>query len=490
MGLLDFILEEAASRTGSRLGRLYWYDVRRGAYGIRFRGGLEGRPVESLEDAGIWGEAARRGTPFIDNDIRGDGTREPKERLLAVPIPEDGAPAALICVADKASDYGQEDLRIVGRLAAWAFQAGDGKRESMGRLAGSVAHDFNNLLVPILGYADLLLKDTPSGAYGHEELLQIVQAAELGKDLARRLLEFGRKKAAAMNPMDLAGALRAFRGLLRRSVRGDVRLHFQIPEAPLPVCADRGQIELAVMNLVLNAQDAMPTGGDLTVCLSAADAGPQDPPGTGRVALLAVSDTGSGMGREVLARLSEPFFTTKEKGTGLGLATVYGTVRRHGGRVLVDSEVGRGSVFTIRLPLMRESAVPPRVTGPETGLPWTGKTVLVVEDDECVRDLTCRMLERLGCGTFRASDAVGAMAVMEEHGYAVGAVITDLVIPDMNGRELARRLAAARPGLRILTMSGYAESVEDGAQDGGSAGFIQKPFTMETLSEELRKLWS
>jgi signal transduction histidine kinase/CheY-like chemotaxis protein len=369
--------------------------------------------------------------------------------------------------------------------------------ESVGRLAAGVAHDLNNLLAPILGYADILLDEIPEAGPHREELQQIKHAAERARDLTRQLLAFGRKQLLSMALLDLRNVVAGFQGLLQRTLREDIRLDVRLPGSLGAVRADAAQIEQVMMNLAVNAQDAMPEGGVLTMELAdtAVDqvmAARQPGLTPGPYVTLVMTDTGHGMDQDTLRLVCEPFFTTKDrgKGTGLGLSTVYGIVKQHGGHLQIESTEGKGSSFTIylhRIEGPQDLRVPASVPSPpaERG----SEHVLVVEDNDAVRTMTCQILERLG---YRVTSAAGGQAgldLVRAGGDPIGLLLTDVVLPDMSGRDVFERLSALQPGLRVLYMSGYAGEVisthgvlEEGVQ------FIQKPFAPQSLARKLRQV--
>jgi PAS domain S-box-containing protein len=368
------------------------------------------------------------------------------------------------------------------------------KLESIGRLAGGVAHDFNNLLTVILGYTEILQHDAPDRLRRSEELEEIRQAALRARDLTIQLLAFARRQVIAPRIVDPNELATAMERLLRRLLGEDIELVTRLESDPWPIQADPAQLEQVIMNLAVNARDAMPEGGTLTIetrneALSETHAtriGVE----AGSYLVLAVTDTGVGMSPETMEHLFEPFFTTKGpgKGTGLGLATVYGVVRQNGGHIRVSSELDRGTTFEMRFPRAAErvvvessDAVPSLLRGRET--------VLVVEDDAPVRVLTIRSLRKSGYRVLAASSGREALEVAAHEAGPIDLLITDLVMPGMGGREVARLLGAERPALRILFVSGYTRdslTVEGVAGDGGS--FLPKPFTPLQLFETVRRI--
>jgi two-component system, cell cycle sensor histidine kinase and response regulator CckA len=370
------------------------------------------------------------------------------------------------------------------------------KMEAIGQLAGGVAHDFNNLLTIISGYTELLLDTTPAGEPNRELLDEIHRAAERSAALTRQLLAFSRKQVLAPRLIDLNDVVRDTEKLLRRLIGEDIRLTTELHPEPLSVRADPGQMEQVLMNLAVNARDAMPQGGDLTIRTSRVvwtDPEAIQRPGgrPGPYAVLEVSDTGSGMPDEVRRRVFEPFFTTKEagRGTGLGLSVVHGIVLQSEGHIDLESTLGHGTTFRIFLPHIQERAAgfePPSLL--TNAAPGTG-TVLVVEDEAALRALSSRILRQSGYVVLEAGDGEQALRIAAEHPGTIDLLVTDVVMPVMGGRNLAERLCDLRPGIKVLYVSGYTDDaiVRHGvAQD--QVAFLQKPFTPQALSEQTRQL--
>ncbi len=372
------------------------------------------------------------------------------------------------------------------------------KMEAVGQLAGGVAHDFNNLLTIINGYSDLLLEGLPPDDPSRELLGEIHKAGERSAGLTRQLLAFSRQQVLAPRVLDLNAVVADTTSLLRRVIGEDVRLATAPARALWPVKADPGQIEQVLLNLAVNARDAMPTGGTLTVEtrnveLGAGDAAAYPGVRTGPHVLLAVSDTGCGMPPEVLARIFEPFFTTKEvgKGTGLGLATVYGIVKQSGGHVAVDSAVGRGTTFKVYLPRpeVEASAGASGDRSVTPALPRGTETVLLVEDDDGVRALTRHILRGAGYTVLEAGDGAGAVRSAAGHRGPVHLLITDVVMPGEGGGSVAERVRALCPAVRVLYVSGYTDDavVRHGILYEG-VDFLQKPYTPAALARVVREV--
>ena len=369
------------------------------------------------------------------------------------------------------------------------------KMEAIGRLAGGVAHDFNNLLTAILGYCELLLPDLDPADPRHADIAEIRKAGMRGAALTRQLLAFSRKEVIEPTRLDLNVVVADMRPMLGRLIREDVLVVLGPWPEPAPIMADRGQVDQVVMNLAVNAQDAMPDGGTLTIEIANVELDERYAKAhlgvtPGRHAVLTVSDTGTGMTPQVLARLFEPFFTTKAvgKGTGLGLATVDGIVARSGGSVSVHSELGKGTSFKVYFPWADAAStvvdVPPLVVRPRAG----AETVLVVDDADELRELTRRLLERQGYTVLVAANAADALQLFERN-PSIDVLLTDVVMPGASGPELTKQLVEHRPGLKVLYMSGYADDViaQHGVLNPGIA-FLPKPFTSETLGRKLREV--
>jgi PAS domain S-box-containing protein len=369
------------------------------------------------------------------------------------------------------------------------------KMEAVGRLAGGIAHDLNNLLTPILGYAALFQEEFGAGDPRRENAEAIYDSGEKARVLVRQLLAFGRKQPLEVQSVDLNVVVSGFQELLRRTLREDIRIELDLASSVMTVRADPGQIEQVLMNLVINAQDAMPEGGWLTlrtanVDLSQSGADKGEPVSQGPYVMLAVCDTGCGMDMEVQERVFDPFFTTKEKGkgTGLGLATVYGIVRQHGGTIRAASIPGKGSTFTMYLPAAPEHKAKSRAATESSGTAGNGETVLVAEDNEVVRNLACSMLRRLGYTVISGRTARDCLSIAAERTRNIDLLLSDVVMPDMNGRELYERVRSYCPGVRVVFMSGYPDEViaDRGVLQKGIR-LIQKPFTLEQLAEKVGK---
>ena len=367
------------------------------------------------------------------------------------------------------------------------------KMEAVGQLAGGIAHDFNNLLTAILGNTQLLLRDLPPGDAKRGDVEEIRKASERAASLTRQLLAYSRRQMLQPEVLDLNGVVAEMDRMLRRLIGEHIALVTVLAPELGRVRADPNQLEQVIVNLAVNARDAMPDGGKLTietanVELDATYAQAHLGSVPGAYAMVAVTDTGVGMDATVRAHLFEPFFTTKEvgKGTGLGLATVYGIVKQSDGYISVYSEVGRGTSFKIYLPRI-DTPAPVEASAAKDRPDRGTETILVVEDEPAVLSLSRRALEAQGYVVLAASDASDAMRVVERHGGTIHLLLTDVVMPGLSGRELADRLATRRPGIRVLYMSGYPGDavVQHGALPHGSA-FLQKPFSPDGLASKVR----
>jgi CheY-like chemotaxis protein len=369
------------------------------------------------------------------------------------------------------------------------------KMEAIGRLAGGVAHDFNNLLTAILGYCELLLVDLGPTDLHHTDVVEIQKAGERAAELTRQLLAFSRKQIIEPTVLDLNRVVTDLQSMLGRLIEEDVKVMLALGPDLARVKADRGQVEQIVLNLAVNARDAMPAGGTLTIETANVEldehyASAHFCVKPGPYVVLTVTDTGTGMTPLVQARLFEPYFTTKEpgKGTGLGLATIHGIVTRSGGSVHVYSEVGRGTSFKVYFPKVDSAEMVVEtaraVSRPHAG----GQTVLLVEDSEGLRDLARRLLERQGYTVLAAGNAEEALQLFE-HNARIDVLLTDVVMPGASGPELTRQLIERRPELRVIYMSGYTEEaiVHHGVLHSGVA-FLHKPFTSDTLGKKIREV--
>ena len=368
------------------------------------------------------------------------------------------------------------------------------KMESIGQLAGGIAHDFNNLLVPIIGYAELGMLNLSAGHKLYANLERIKEAAQRAATLTKQILAFSRQQVLEISTFDLNETIAEFQEMLRRLIGEDIALHITPASSPCQVKADRAQIEQIVLNLSVNARDAMPGGGKLLIetdQLWLDDAYTRNHLETepGPYIMLAISDTGHGIDADTQKRIFEPFFTTKgqNKGTGLGLAMVFGIVKQHQGHIQVYSELGKGTTFKIYLPQAEQTVQAGAEAGAESASASGTETILVVEDDPMVRKLTCDILQAHGYTVFEADDPATGLQWATGYDQSIHLLLTDVVMPLMNGRELHDQLTITRPELKVLYMSGYTDDVivHHGVLDE-DVHFLQKPFTVSGLTQKVR----
>jgi len=445
------------------------------------------RAAEQVQTLGV-------APPWETETIRKDGSRIPV--LVGVAMLE--YPRAIAFIADlserNAAKAGQVHAELALRQSEEQLRQAQ-KMEAVGRLAGGVAHDFNNMLSVIMGYGEMVLADLNVADPLRADIEEIQKAARRAAGLTRQLLMFSRQQVVEPKVLDLEEVITGIGQMLQRILGEDVELAIVMPKTLGRIKADPSHIEQVILNLVVNARDAMPTGGKLTievadVTLDRDYALSHLPAKDGPHVMIAVSDTGIGMDRETRARIFEPFFTTKEvgKGTGLGLSTVFGIVQQSGGNIWVYSEPGRGTTFKIYLPRvdapldnLTPQAAPATLRGTET--------ILLVEDEEQVRGIVQHILRRQGYNVIAAQNAGEALLLCEEHPDVIDLMLTDVVMPQMSGPMLAKRLAATRPQMKVLCMSGYTDDsvVRHGVIES-SAAFLQKPITPASLSRKVREV--
>ncbi|MBN2122720.1 MAG: response regulator [Deltaproteobacteria bacterium] len=370
------------------------------------------------------------------------------------------------------------------------------KMEAIGTLAGGVAHDFNNLLQAIMGYTQILLEEWDASSSESRKLKEIERAAHRASELTQRLLTFSRKIESRMQPVDLNQEVGNAEKLLRRTIPRMIDIEVRL-EGPIRIIkADPTQIEQIVMNLAVNARDAMEEGGTLTIetknvtldeifCTERIECVP------GEYVLLKVADTGQGMDKETQDRIFDPFFTTKGvgKGTGLGLATVFGIVKGHGGHIFCESEPGRGTTFSIYLPAGEAQAEETDGTEVEEVLPSGTECVLVVDDEEILRDLAMQTLFKYGYRVLLAADGESALELYEQHREEVSLVILDLIMPGMGGKRCMEELLRRDSGLKIVIASGYAgDEAETGLLNAGAKGFVKKPYNINEVLKVIRQV--
>lgn len=369
------------------------------------------------------------------------------------------------------------------------------KMEAVGRLAGGVAHDFNNLLTVISGYGHMILRDLPGEDPLHSCVEEVLKAASRATSLTNQLLAFSRRQVIQPKVLDLNALVANMDRMLRRVIGEHIELETVLSPGLGSVRADAGQLEQVIINLAVNARDAMSEGGKLSIRTGNvevarssrlhADVRP------GSYVRLTVADTGKGMDAEIMVHLFEPFYTSKEtgKGTGLGLSTVYGIVKQSGGEVVVESKPGRGATFTIYLPRITEPALTAPSPGAEPAVRSGTETILLVEDELGVRQLVCEMLQRLGYQILQASGGAEALRLFEQHQGSIDLLITDVIMPQMSGRELAQRLKVLQPSLKVLYISGYTDDMlaHHGVLES-NVFLLQKPFAPDELAKKLREV--
>ena len=466
------------------------YGVPVGTFGGTFENFVERVHPDDRESVLETIEKARAGGgdfSILNRTIRSDGKIRWLSSTGRILLGEHGEPARSVGIS----------LDVTERRTLEAQYQQAQKMEAIGHLAGGVAHDFNNLLTAILGYCELLLSEVDPADPRHADIGEIHKAGTRAAGLTRQLLAFSRRQIIEPTQLDLNVVVTEVREMLDRLIEENIEVILHLGPTLAPVQADRGQIEQIVMNLAVNARDAMPGGGTLTIETANAELDEHDATThfsvkPGAYVALTVSDTGTGMTPEVQARLFEPFYTTKEvgKGTGLGLATIHGIVTRSGGSARVISEVGKGSSFTVYLP--RADAGEPVETAP---LPVVrprggGETVLVVDDAAELLELTSRLLERQGYKILAASNANEALQLFEQH-EVIDVILTDVVMPGASGPDLISQLIQRRPTLKVIYMSGYTEEaiVHHGVLNPGIA-FLHKPFSSDALGQKLREVLS
>ena len=415
--------------------------------------------------------------------------------LTGVTIHYQGEPAGLIAVVDIT-----ERKRIEQEREAYKEQLHRSQKlESVGLLAGGIAHDLNNLLQPMMGYCELLLLDPSLGDRTRRYVRKFMETSEKAKDLVRRLMDFGMNQHLDIHPVNLNRIIRNFIDLIHRSLREDIRIITDLDESVARILADPGQVEQVIMNLAVNAQDAMPQGGTLILRTHPADLTETDflPADAliGKTAVrMTVCDTGVGMDPETCARIFDPFFTTKEmgKGTGLGLAMVYGIVTRHGGRIRVRSELGKGTIFDIDWPaaLPTEEPCPSESACGVEPEPLIGgtETILLAEDDESVREFAANLIQRLGYRVLSASTPESCLELARSE-VRIDLLLTDVIMPELSGKRLYEHVAVLHPGIRVLYMSGHPEeTIRTHGILAEDAALIQKPFTLNVLATRIREV--
>ena len=505
--------EEALRRSEARYRSL----VQSAVYGI-YRSSLEGRFFD-VNPALITMLGYDSGEEVLALDPKSDVFLDPSEQARVMGEFQRGARLDNVEVRWKCKDGNAITVRLSGRVVNSPEETAEvveviaediterrvlenqfrqaQKMEAVGRLAGGVAHDFNNLLMVISGYTEVLLEHTRKSNPLYPKIEAIHQATDRATTLTRQLLAFSRKQLLELKVVDLNIIVEDMERLLRPLIGENIELQTQLAPDLGRTRADAGQIEQVIMNLVVNSKDAMPNGGKITIQSSNACLNHDDlrreysyiQPGD--YVVLSVSDTGHGMDKETQLRIFEPFFTTKEKGkgTGLGLSTVYGIIKQSGGYVLVDSEPGQGTTFRIYLPRVEDALEPVGAVGASSAHSGGSETVLLVEDEESVRQLVRETLEAKGYKVLEADHGEAALQIASGHPGKIDMLITDVVMPGMSGRELSAKLCASYPQTKVLYLSGYTEDAiaHEGVLDSGTA-FLQKPFTLQMLSRKVREV--
>jgi two-component system cell cycle sensor histidine kinase/response regulator CckA len=447
-----------------------------------------GRPVTDFVSDASRADVEKRLTSNIEGTYELEGRRKDGKQLLLEATARNhvirGRPVRITALRDMTERRALEDQ----------FRQAQ-KMEAVGRLAGGVAHDFNNLLTVILSYTDMLMEGVSPQDPRTEDLSEIRKAAVAAASLTRQLLAFSRQQVIEPRLLNLNAVIASSEKMLCRLIGEDIEVQTTLSAVPLTVMIDPGQLEQVVMNLAVNARDAMPTGGRLTletasVTLDAEYARDHWPVTAGRFAMLAISDIGTGMDELTRSRMFEPFFTTKAAGhgTGLGLATVYGIVKQSNGYIWVYSEPGKGTSFKIYFPLLDQAPEQYAATPGPQATPSGTETILLAEDATAVRVAARQILERFGYTVLEAANGTDALRAAQ-NGVAIDLLLTDVVMPEMSGRELVDRFAKLRPKTKVLFMSGYTDDaiVRHGVLRPGTA-YLQKPFSPDTLARKVREV--
>lgn len=536
---LDYALDEAIQLTNSKIGYIYFYSEQKKEFilntwsksvmdvcSIR-----DQEIVYHLDKTGLWGEAVRQRKEILVNDFQADNPLKkgypaghaPLHRFLTIPVFNGDQIVAVVGVANKESDYTNTDILQLQLLMDGVWKQveaihGHGERlklyqekreleeqvrqsqklESVGRLAGGMAHDFNNMLQVILGYTEMGLEQIPQGHPFHADLEEIKKVGQRSAELTRQLLAFARKQAIKPKILDLYATVENTLKLLRRLIGEDIQVTLKPSRSPAMIKMDPTQVDQLLTNLCVNARDAIENKGEILISVApiivdAAYAAKNPDAVPGEYILLTVSDTGCGMTSAVRQHIFEPFFTTKQtgKGTGLGLATVYGIVRQNKGFINVHSEVGKGTTFSIHIPL--EHAPLEQEDKPVIPLESLcgNETILLVEDEENVRKTTTRFLEQMGYHVLAVGTAEDALLCAGQSGKTINLLLTDVILPKMSGRELAETLLRKNASLRVIFMSGYPADVisRHGMLTPGIC-FLPKPFDRTKLAQTLKEALS
>jgi PAS domain S-box-containing protein len=524
--LLQKTLDELEVITGSRLGFFHYLDadqrtalvqVWSTATVSQFGDARDKLAHYGVDHADIWSDCVRRRVPVIHNDFdrpprRGasSGGWEPMIREVVVPIFRGGRMVAMLGMGNKETGYTSEDVSTLSFVADVAWEIAERRRteqerellqlqlaqaqkmEAVGTLAGGIAHDFNNILAGILGGLALVELDIGGDSQSRKDIQEMKALVGRGTSLTKQLLGFARLGKYDLKPLDLKRVVAKTSAMYGRT-RADITIHLDFAPALLAVLMDHSQLEQVLLNLLVNAGQAMPEGGRLDLHAENVDLANEEssrrgiPPG--RYVRLLVTDTGSGMDSKTMGRIFEPFFTTKDigQGTGLGLASVFGIIKNHAGFIGVESEIGKGTSFTLLLPATERPVADDRT--PETVLVRGTGTVLVVDDEEQVVKVCARLLQKFGYDVLTAAGGRQAVEMVQQYGAKISLVLLDMTMPEMSGRQTYQALQKLMPGIKVLLSSGC--SVEGQAQellDTGCNGFIQKPFDALALSAKVRTI--
>ncbi|MCB1184765.1 GAF domain-containing protein [bacterium] len=525
--MLRAILDEAEDLTGSTIGFYHFVEEDQVTLSLQMWSTNTAKTCTApgagtrypIAHAGVWVDCVRAGRPVVHNDYASlphkKGLPEghaPVLRELVVPVVRAGKLVAILGVGNKPDPYDDRDVACVSQLADLAWEAVGRKNaeerhrelqakfdhaqkmESVGRLAGGVAHDFNNMLSVILGQVELALGDLDPADPLHAGLGEVRRAAQRSADLTRQLLGFARQQPMQPRVLDLNETVGDMLKMLRRLIGEHIALRWEPHREPMPVLADPTQVDQVLANLCVNARDAIGDGGTVTIATGCVEFGadvvdeyPHFQPG--RYVVLTVADDGCGVDEATRAKIFEPFFTTKGlgQGTGLGLSTVYGIVRQNGGFADVDSVPGEGATFRIYLP-RHEAAARPEIgadagPGPARG---GGEMVLLVEDEEMILNFETSLLTRLGYRVLSALTPLAALELARRHRDEIALLVTDVIMPELNGPELATRVEELVPGIRTLFLSGY--TADNFASDEAEIAFLQKPFQADEFAARVREL--
>ena len=523
--LIDYALEEAVRLTGSEIGYFHLVAAdqvtvlsQSWSRAVRERCSLPGQRHHGLDSAGLWADCARYKCPIVHDDFQTLADRKgypeghsPIVRLMSAPIVADGVVVAVAGVANKPTAYDDSDVRqlqlfldglwrLLRQRRAEEQRAAleqqlrvSRKMDAIGRLAAGIVHDFNNMVAAVTGYADIVLDVTPETDPRHPDLIEIRRAGERAGALTRRLLTFARKQVFVPEVLSLNHVVADLEKMLRRVIGEDIELQVHLDPALALAELDRSQIEQVLINLVINARDAMPTGGKLVietanVLIHGAEASSARL-AEGRYVSVTVTDTGIGMDDVTRERLFEPFFTTKPegRGTGLGLATAYGVVTQSGGTIQVTSEPGHGSSFRLLFPDVNAPSLP-SVPADAMAAPGGSETVLIVEDDDAVRGVASRILSTAGYHVLEAPTGAWAIDLCDRFGGAIDLLIADVVMPGMGAVALYEEVSRRKPGVRVLYISAYSSEVirRHGVRD--DVPFLAKPFSKSDLTKQVRAI--